>query len=257
VSPEHVRPDWADRNAELERWLLPVPPADFLQHPAIRFQMFVDDGVVPYELPYVLERLDSVDLLAEDAVGEPPLIGVDGAPVRTSSNTVHQLHHLLRYEQESGRRISDARTVVEWGGGFGSLMRLLVRLHGGEPTCVMLDTPVFAALQWLYLSSVLGEDRVALHDAAPVVPLAGRVNVVPIGLAADLHVDADLFVSMWALNESTSAAQDQVCERNWFGAPALLLAMHEGDPLERRVLDDGARRVPLGPAMPAQRYLIR
>jgi hypothetical protein len=30
IRPEYVRADWADRNADLERHLLPVPPADFL-----------------------------------------------------------------------------------------------------------------------------------------------------------------------------------------------------------------------------------
>jgi hypothetical protein len=257
VEPAFVRADWAQRNRDLERALLPRPPEDFLHHPAIRFQMFVDERVLPHELPYVRARVPELGLLAEDPVGGPPLVPVPGTDVRTSSNTVHHLHHLLRYEEETGRRVADAGTVVEWGGGFGSLMRLLVRLHGGGPTCVVLDTPVFSALQWLYLSAVLGPDRVLLHSEGPVQPVPGHVNIVPIGLAAQLRVEADLFVSTWALNESTPAAQRHVIERRWFGADALLLAMHEGDPLERSVLAAGARAVPLGPFMPHQRYLLR
>ena len=257
VDPAFVRPDWAERASDLERFLLPVPPLDFLRHPAIRYQMFVDEGVVPHELPWVLERLASPGLLSEDPVGAPPTIAVPGTDVRTSSNTIHQVHHLLAYEEATGRSVSDARTVVEWGGGFGSLMRLLVRRHAGEPTCVLLDVPVFSALQWLYLSAVLGEERVTLHAEPPVRPRPGRVNVVPIGLARDLEVRADLFVSAWALNESTPGAQRHVIERDWFGAAALLLAMHSGDPLERAVLDAGARAVPVGAFMPHQRYLVR
>jgi hypothetical protein len=257
VGPRYVRDDWAARNAELERDLLPAPPPDFLRHPAILFQMFVDERVLPHELPYVLERDASPALLREDAVGGAPLSRVPGTTLATSSNTVHQLHHLLRYEHESGRRIADAATVVEWGGGFGSLMRLVARMHGGRPTCVILDTPVFSAIQWLYLSAVLGEERVRLHAAAPVQPVPGAVNVVPVGLARALSVDADLFISNWALNESTAAAQAEVVARRWFGAEALLLAMHEGDPLTRVAIDHGARAVPLGDFMPGQRYLIR
>jgi hypothetical protein len=257
AEPRYVRSDWSDRNDELERFLLPVPPADFLRHPAIRYQMFVDDRVVPHELSYVRERLATPELLAEDAVGCPPLVTSPGTSLATSANTIHQLHHLLRYEEAAARRVADAATVVEWGGGFGSLMRLLVRLHPGAPTCVVLDTPVFSAVQWLYLAAVLGEERVVLHSAAPPTPVPGRVNVVPVGLAADLEVDADLFISTWALNESTPAAQRDVIGRDWFGARSLLLAMHDGDPLARTALEHGAKRVPLGDFMPAQRYFVR
>lgn len=255
----YVRPDWAERNEQLARDLLPVPPADFLCHPAIAFQMMMGERIVPHELPYVRERLGDDALLAEDAAGAPPTVPVPGTDIRTSPNTVHQLHHLLRYEDATGRRIRDAGTVVEWGGGFGSLMRLLVRLHGEAPTCVIIDTPVFSALQWLYLSAVLGEDRVVLHHHRhrPVRPAPGRVNLVPIGLVGALHVEADLFISNWALNESMPAAQRDVVARRFFGAESLLLAMHAGDPFAAVVLDQGARAELVGDFMPGQQYLVR
>ena len=256
VEPRYVRPDWAERNAELERDLLPIPPSDFLAHPAIRYQMFVDDRVLPHELPYVRSRLTDDGLLAEDAVGAPPTVPLSDSTIRTSSNTVHQLYHLLRYEETTGRSVRDAATIVEWGGGFGSLMRLAVRMHGGEPTCIIVDTPIFSALQWLYLSVVLGEDQVVLHEKGPVQPIPGVVNIVPVGLVDGMAVEADLFVSNWALNESTPAAQREVLGRNWFGAQSLLLAMHAGDPLTDVVLAHGARAVPLGAFMPGQQYLV-
>ncbi|MGE2836239.1 hypothetical protein [Mycobacterium sp. SMC-4] len=257
TTPRYVRADWAARNAELERGLLPVPPPDFLRHPVIRFQMFVDEHLLPHELPYVLDHLDDVALLAEDAVGSPPTVPVPGTAVRTSSNTVHQLYHLLRYEKATGRCIRDVGTVVEWGGGFGSLMRLLHRRHGNHPTCVVLDTPVFAALQWLYLSAVLGPAEVVLHCRGPVRPVPGRVNIVPIGLVESLDVTADLFISNWALNESTAAAQRDVAARDWFGAQSLLLAMHAGDPFAEVVQSRGARAELIGSFLPGQQYLVR
>ena len=256
VEAQYVRADWAQRNAQLEADLLPVPPPDFLRHPAIRYQMFVDDRVLPHELPYVRSRLGDDSLLAEDPAGSPPTVSLEGSGIRTSSNTVHQLHHLLRYEDATGRSIQESDTIVEWGGGFGSLMRLVTRMHGGAPTCVIIDTPVFSALQWLYLTMVLGEHRVVLHDAGPVRPHHGMVNIVPIGLVRDMDVRADLFISNWALNESTPSAQQEVIGRRWFGAESLLMAMHAGDPLTDVVVRHGARPEPLGEFMPGQQYLV-
>ena len=251
--PAFVRGDWAERAATLVGTLLPVPPPDFLRRPEIRYQMFVDEKYLAHEEPYVRSRLgeERADLLREDPVGDPPSL----------ANTVHHLHHLLRYEEVSGRRLADAQTIVEWGAGYGNLAKLIWRMHGGEPTIVLLDLPVFSAVQWLYLASVLGEDRVVLHADAdgggPVEPVAGKVNVVPIGLAADLRVEADLFVTTWALNESSPAAQDHVVGRDWFGAESLLVAMNDGDPFVPRVLAAGATAWPLGPWMPGQQYYVR
>jgi hypothetical protein len=252
----YVRSDWAERNAELERDLLPVPAADFLRHPAILYQMFVDERVLPHELPFVRSQLPDDVLLREDAVGGPPTLTLPPNGIRTSSNTVHQLYHLLRYEQATGRRVRDATTIVEWGGGFGSLMRLIFRMHGACPTCVVIDTPIFSAVQWLYLSAVLGEEHVVLQDSRPAQLMTGRINVVPIGLVSDMAVTADLFISNWALNESTREAQDDVVSRRWFGARSLLLAMHAGDPFTEIALARGARPVPLGSFMPGQQYLV-
>ncbi len=252
-----VRGDWHERNEALARDLAPAPPRRFLHHPSILYQMFVGDKYLGHELPYVTARLHDLREAREDAVGCPPLSPLPGTGWATSANTVHHLHHLLRYEEATGRRIADGQVFVEWGAGYGNLAKLIHRRHGNQPTLVLLDTPVFSCLQWLYLASVLGEDAVVLHTGSGQRVADGRINVVPIGLLAGLAVEADMFISTWALNESEAAAQDAVIARDWFHAPALLLAMHEGDPLERRVLEAGARRLAVGPFMPAQCYLVR
>ena len=253
-----VREDWARRNLELEQFLLPDPPPDFLRHPAIAFQMFVGSRYLAHEAPYVLARLHDAAMASEDPVGEPPRTLLDG-DLLTSSNTVHHLHHLLRYEEETGRRLSESSVVVvEWGGGYGNLAKLYRRLHGGSPTYVLIDTPTFAAVQWLYLASILGEDQVELHCSVETPVREGQVNVIPLGLVDKLDgISSDLFISTWALNESNQAAQEYVVARRWFDSTHLLLGMHRGDPLQPHAVAAGCRDVPLGDFMPGQSYFIR
>ncbi|HEX2178434.1 MAG TPA: putative sugar O-methyltransferase [Actinomycetota bacterium] len=253
-----VRSDWADRNAELEAFLLPTPPAGFLRHHCILYQMFVGPQYLPHELPYVLPRLADCRLASEDAVGNPPRIRLEERDVVTSSNTIHHLYHLLRYEQETGIHVAGQSRVVEWGGGYGNLAKLFRRLHGGSPTYVLVDTPLFSAVQWLYLSSIFGQEQVVLHSDPSSTLAEGKFNVVPLGLIDKLAgFGADLFVSTWALNESTPQAQRHVLGAGWFGARRLLLAMHKGDPLEEHVRAAGARETPVGDFMPPQRYFVR
>jgi hypothetical protein len=261
--PSLVEPEWHERNAALEEALLPRPPLRFIEHPSIRCSMFLGDRCAPPELRYLAAAVGErrlARLLEEDPIGGPPLLSeeVAGGHGPTSGNLVHHLHHLVRFEGETGVDVAGIDRVVEWGGGYGSLARLVARVHrGGGPAYTIVDTPLFSALQWLYLASVLGEDRVALHVDGPIEPAPGRVAVVPVGRFEDVPADAELFVSTWALNESAPAAQDAVAAGRWFGARRLLMGMHRGAPLAGRAVADGARVVPVGDFMPAQTYVVR
>lgn len=250
-----VEPEWEERNRALAADVLPEPPPDFLRHPAILYSMFMPDRVVPHELPRLLDahgdRLAA--LLEEDPVGDPPLLpGHDGTYL-TSSNSVHQLFHLQRFADATGTNLAELEVVVEWGGGYGNLAKLLRRLHGGALTYVAIDTPLFACLQWLYLASVLGRDAVRLASE----PERGTITLIPVQHAGEIDVQADLFISTWALNESPVTAQDLVVDRDWYGAEHLLLAMHDGVPLADRAVADGARRVRVGDFLPGQNYVVR
>ena len=257
VEPRFVRDDWHEHALTLADALRPEPPDGFLRHPVIQYQMFLGAHHLPFECPYVRRHLPSAELAREDVVGDPPRAALDGLTALSSSNTIHHLHHLLRFEQDTSTPVDAIDTVVEWGAGYGNLAKLFVRLHGGAPTYVLIDLPVFAALQWLYLSSVLGSECVVLHERPGTAVVEHAVNVVPVGLAPFADIEADLFVSTWALNECTSDAQDHVVGRNWFGARSLLLAMHATDPFAAVAEADGARPYPVIDSMPPQRYYVR
>ena len=85
----------------------------------------------------------------------------------------------------------------------------------------------------------------------------GKLNIVPASLAPAVPDGADLFISTWALNESSSVAQRYVLERRWFGARHLLLGMHQGEWLEDRAVAGGAASEAIGAFMPGQRYILR
>jgi len=247
------------RNEELERSLTPLPPRDFIRHPVIRFTMFVDGRHADEKLRVAESVLTATELrrvLAEDPVGGPPPRAWDDGGLVTSSNTIHHVHHLARFTAATGCAPARIERVVEWGGGYGNFAKLFRRLHGGTPTYVIVDTPLFSCLQWLYLASVFGPDQVELIGAGR--PIAeGKLNLVPITAIEQLAPAADLFISTWALNESAPDAQRHVTERDWFGARHLLLGMHDGEPLIDAACRSGARRAPVAPYMPNQNYVFR
>lgn len=141
----------------------------------------------------------------------------------TSHNSIHHLYHLFRFATSRGSKIGDIDSVVEWGGGYGNMAKLFRRMNE-HVTYVILDTPLFSCLQWLYLGTVFGPEAVNLLEKTTDEIIPGKVNCVSIGLVPHVRISCNLFISTWALSESSRFSQDFVIERHWFDARHLLLA---------------------------------
>ncbi|MBN2302261.1 MAG: hypothetical protein JXN60_07085, partial [Lentisphaerae bacterium] len=143
----------------------------------------------------------------------------------TSHNTIHHLHHLARYAHDQQFSFDEADTVVEWGGGYGNLAKLYRRLAPKGGTYIIFDVPLLSCVQWLYLSTTLGENAAHLITKPNEEIVLGKINLVPTVFRDSFkEIRADLFISTWALSESGRDSQDYVVGLNWYGAKRLLLA---------------------------------
>lgn len=261
-----VTQTWREFNARIEGALLPQPRFAFLADATLRQTMFrTAQGAHMAQQRGFLEERVGFEFLArwvrEDPTGAP---GIHAPDLMTSHNAIHHAYHLERYEAAVGGLL-EPEHVVEWGGGYGSLARLFLRRHTGNPTYTIVDTPLLSCLQWLYLSSVLGEDRVRLLSSREDSIEPGLVNLLPLGLL-DQHaatLRSDLFISTWALSESGPASVELVGRRAWFDASRLLLAFqgpsetHPGAALVRRLAADaGAVSLDI-PFLAGSRYAFR
>lgn len=230
---QHTTPLWRDFVSKLEPAVAPAPPFDFLRNPLVQRTMFVSgrNKWLGTELNLLEDlfgpkRLQS--LLIEDYAGDPPL---SNEKYLTSHNSVHHLYHLARYAYRTGNDLGKVRFVVEWGGGYGNLAKMFRRLVGDDLTYVIIDLPLFSLLQWTYLATVLGEEKVHLVASADSAVQTGKVNILPVCFVDRLDLACEMFVSTWALSESSPFSQDFVLSRKWFGAKHVLLAYQESDEL--------------------------
>ncbi len=228
----YTTPNWKNFNEKVRAALFPEPSFAFLRNPTVMYTMFLSRGgtAMKTELDYLESKLKPEELqrlLAEDGTGAPLLLN---SRYRTSHNTIHHLHHLIRFQERTGRALNSISSVIEWGGGYGNLAKLFTRLVGKQRTYTIIDTPLFSCLQWLYLSTIFGEENVNLIQSPQQTIQEGKINLVPVCFIPNLSLQAELFISTWALNESSVASQDAVTQRNWFGAKHLLLAYLENYP---------------------------
>jgi hypothetical protein len=220
--------DWKAWSANIRSAFQEKVPLAFLWQPIIAKTM-VFGGLRDFEetrkrIEFILSVYDkklSEKLLHEDLIGLPR---ITNAHYMTSANRAHHAYHLASYQSTTGRSIWGSGTIVEWGGGYGGMARIIRRLRKGT-TYVLIDLPELCALQYIYLGSLEGEENVNL--VLPGDTLAhGKLNIIPVSsvLEANIEVRGDAFISTWALTESPEEAQTFALDRVFFKADKILLA---------------------------------
>ncbi len=222
-------PLWKKYNGRVESALLPNPSFSFLRDPGIMYTMFATSGGkwLRHEMAFLEKKVSKSELrnlLEEDYVGDPLLFDTK---YLTSHTAVHHLYHFIKFLNTTNTKPSELKTIVEWGGGYGSMIRILRKHLSGSSTYVMIDTPLFSCLQWIFLSTIFGERNVNLLLKNTDQIKKGKINIVPLNFLDKLKIKADLFISTWALSESSKYSQDYVMKRNWFDAKHLLIAFQE------------------------------
>lgn len=233
---EFITSLWSEYNHDLGCQLLPRPPFSFLRNSLIAMTMFANarGNWLKTELSFlenIYTQTRLKDLLIEDYAGKPRLANLK---YLTSHNTIHHLYHYTRFIDFSTPRAESIRTVVEWGGGYGNLAKLILRVIHRPVTYIIIDTSLFCCLQWIYLTTILGAELVNIITNPDDCAIEKhKINLLPLGLMDCYDFSADLFVSTWALSESSRHAQDYVRGKKWFEAKHLLLAYQDPEFCQR------------------------
>jgi hypothetical protein len=179
----------------------------------------------------------------EDDFGNPPRLSFDDG---ASGNLIHQAYHLALWEDVTGKRIEYLKRIVEFGGGYGAMCKIVRRL-GFEGDYVIYDLPELSLIQRYYLSNLGIQADLSLVDGLT------DIERIPAG---------DLLIGLYSLTEAPIAL------RNTFTAsrfPAYLIAHQDeyfGENLSEwsdffmGTRDDLNWRVIKNEHLPGHRYVI-
>lgn len=202
----------------------------FLHQPLLRFTMvFGGRGAAVQETS---ARVDicieifgeqmSRELLIEDYVGLPI---ISNSKFLTSANCAHHTSHLAHYTKLTEQYVWNANSVIEWGGGYGSMARIIRRMNPGI-TYIIVDLPELLALQYIYLGSLEGADCVHIIQGTDDTVIPGKINLVSSDLILSdaLQIDCELFITTWALTECPKYMQEFVASKKFFSAQSIFIA---------------------------------
>jgi hypothetical protein len=197
--------DWATATNRLRHLVLHADPRAFLRWDVIVERMAVRHSpMTSIELAALQARPDWEArwrrAIRECDAGHP--FRYAGWP-ESSEPLIQTAYTLARLETLAGRPVAEWDAVVEFGGGFGSLCRLMHQL-GFRGRYVIFDLAPFTLLQryWLRSAGVLrDDDRIAL--TSDLAELERLVAAVP--------PDAwSMFVACWSLSETPLALRERL-----------------------------------------------
>ena len=230
VTDSPAESSWLANRMELRRHIIEGEPSRFLRWDVVTGSMFVGNrAYIDNELAYLMQRPDWERVweavIQEDPVGDPkPYKRYKGS----SGNRIHQAYHLARFEEATGQPISRFPLVVEFGGGYGSLCRIIHKL-GFHGRYVIFDLPEFVALQKYYLGSL----AMGLIEAEDM--LTGRCGIFCtsdpelLGSMATSEARTGLFVATWSLSETALAFREQIMTLPAINAAGAYLIAYQSD----------------------------
>ena len=204
---------WLANRKELRVRILKDDPREFLTWDVVTGSMFVGNRLfVESELEYLMKRQNWKTVwehvIQEDPVGKPKR---HNREKRSSGNRIHTAYHLARFEAQTRFSVNECGLIVEFGGGYGSLCRLIHKL-GFTGLYVIYDLPELVALQKFYLRSLsmpfIEENDILAPGKRSGIFCTSDINVLQ---QMDGHAaDRSLFVATWSLSETSSSFRQDV-----------------------------------------------
>lgn len=186
---------WSQHRSKIRTDILNRDPRTFLSWPYIEYTMFHQSKLKEFDelkqKPYWNEWKNC---LIETGVGTPRTYSHFKV---SSGNLIHHAYSLSQLKDYRNIDFSKLNTIVEFGGGYGSMARLVHNL-GFRGTYIIFDLPEFLALQEYFL------DRLNIKNikyADSVSKLKETLRLAP---------PPELFIATWSLSEAPVILRDDV-----------------------------------------------
>lgn len=207
ASKDAVTISWESHCRNLQSHILTADPRQFLMWPEVRYTMFIAHaGFIRKELRFLQSLTDWHSrwqpALVENSIGSPARYV--WAP-KSSANLIHHAYQIALWEKETSSSISDMGSIVEFGGGYGSMCRLAWRL-GFRGQYTIYDLEPFVSLQQYYLASIGVPQKGAGKSD---IGFSCTTSMEAVNQNLSVESRENLLIATWSLSESPLAVRDR------------------------------------------------
>ncbi len=213
-----VHPDWQNKCKSLVAHILGSSRDNFLIHPILQSSMIrgVQTKELSEEEDFLINHISGETKQLLNKYKETSVGGITwkNKIFNCTGNSVSQMSFFAKILELKKRNV---KHIIEFGGGYGNLARI-AKMCMPDITYIIIDLPEICAIQSLYLNLSLPGTTKA-HVKAPLEFEPGFIHLVPVYLLDKISInDSDVFVSTFAITESTLYSQNIVTNKNFFGS---------------------------------------
>ncbi len=197
---------WIANRIELREHILCRDPRNFLHWNVVQRTMFHE--CKKEELHFMRTQADWLryqKVLEETPVGNPPhYIHLP----KSSGNYIHHAYSLKKFLNVFPEALNQVSTIVEFGGGYGSLARLFLKITAVD-RYVIFDVPEFSLLQKFFLSLAFPNVKILTE------PTQEKGVIILLSTVEDLKrqiemTGCDMFIALWSLSESPLSLRSEI-----------------------------------------------
>jgi hypothetical protein len=196
---------WLDNGSRLRELVLKDDPRRFLRWDVVLDTMFGPYGkYIRIELKYLKRHAEWANRWRH-AIRESPI----GRPFpypfypKSSGTLIQHAYHIAQFEDKARLHANEMHIIFEFGGGYGSMCRLIHNL-GFVGKYIMYDLPYFSALQKYYLKSsgfkIYSTD--AFKTAKNGIVCISDLESIDLLLRQNTSMENSLFVATWSISEA-------------------------------------------------------
>lgn len=217
--------EWDIWRSKLKNFFSVSVPLNFLHNRLIAGTMVYGSSKFQSHKLNAIESIYNRSLikktLKESLIGIPLITNLK---YFSSENSIHQLYHISSYLKITSKDLINSKTIIEWGGGYGCLSRIIKKINK-DCTYIILDLPELSALQYVYLSSIFGKNYVNFIDNN-INFQKNKINLVSSDylIKSNIKLQADTFISNWALTECGKDYQKFILKNKFFNAKNILIS---------------------------------
>jgi putative sugar O-methyltransferase len=198
INPELSTSDsekfWLQNCVDLREKILSDDPRNFLNWRVVHQTMFHEANYIEYkELKKDWNYWGGI--MEEDSFGNPMPYYLN---TKSSGNLVHYAYSLEQLRKIK-LEVKDFDQIVEIGGGYGGMAKLIYRL-GFSGNYTIYDLPEFSALQKYYLSSINSE-------ITKKISFVSNADALKSAFITDKKT---LFIATWSLSEMPIKTRQEI-----------------------------------------------
>lgn len=183
--------EWVQNLYELKELLLTKDPRFFLHWGVIKRTMFFEPPLLEYKS---VSDYYTKEYLREDSIGDPkPYYEC----IESSGNLIHHAYSLQQILKRLD--LDGIDSIVEFGGGYGSMCRLIRRL-GFTGNYHIFDLPLFSILQRYFLQSCSADFLLNTHFANEIDELECALD--------NIDRKKMLCIATWSISEAPIELRD-------------------------------------------------